>query len=291
MKLAVFEPIPTAAAESFYAEVVRGKDFGCTWHFHPEYELTLTLKANGYRVVGDDISSLEEGDLVLLGADLPHDWQQEKGIRRTNVHSIVVQFREGFLGNQFIQAPELERIRKLLARSAAGLQVNGRARDRAAELMLRIVAASGMRRLLLLLEILQILTESKSLRTIASPGFRPSLNAFDEARMRRVAGYIIENLASDIYLRDLAKVAGLSEGAFTRFFRTRTGKTVPVYLAELRIGRACRMLMETDRPITEIAFACGYRNLSNFNRQFRRLKQLSPREYRRQLITASSSCS
>ena len=140
---------------------------------------------------------------------------------------------------------------------------------------------SGVRRIARFLEILDLLAGSRECRTLANAGFFASGDLFDQERMNRVCRHIIERIDRPIFLSEVARAVHLSEGAFSRFFRLHTGKTFPAFVNELRIGRACRLLAENELNVTEIAFACGFENLSNFNRQFLRLKGTSPSQFRK----------
>ncbi len=281
----VFEQTPQRQWESFHCEVVRGPGYGATWHFHPEFQITLVLRSTGYRLVGDKITPLIPGDLVLVGSNLPHVWQQDPDARgpRPAVHAIVVRFQKTFLGQDFWEIPEAEPVHRLLKRAARGLHISGRTRDAVAARLERLVNAKGLDRIAELLGILGALAESRELAPIASAGFVPSLSSDDQGRMERVTAHIHAHLTETIDRATVARAAHLSEGAFSRFFKLRTGKTLPEYVNELRVGRACRLLAEEERKITDIALDCGFRNLPNFNRRFREITHLTPRDYRRQL--------
>lgn len=278
----ILETTPRSVRESFHCEVVRGRGYGARWHFHPEVQLTLVLKSAGYRIVGDNISPLLPGDLVLVGASLPHVWHQDerRGGARDAVHAIVVRFREDFLGNHFLQSPEFESVRRLLKRSARGLQITGATRDTAATLLHELCREQGLARLLKLLEILRILSSSTHLRPLASASFSPELRDTDTERMQRVMRFIHDHLDGLIERDAVARCAALSTGAFSRFFKTRTGKTLPQYVNELRIGNACSRLRDAGAKVADIALECGFENLANFNRQFRAVTGMNPREYR-----------
>ena len=282
----VFEKTPSTQWESFHCEVVRGSSYNATWHFHPEYQLTLVLKSRGHRLVGDNIAPLAPGDLVLVGSNLPHVWQQEEAAGRgpaaKAVHAVIVRFLETFLGNDFLEIPESEPMRALLRRSARGLRIAGRTRDVVAHKMQHLAGSSGLERVAGLLSILHTLAHSNELQPIASAGFLPVLESSDQGRMQRVCDYINTHLTDTIDRTKVAAEAHLSVGAFSRFFRMRTGKTLPEYVNELRVGRACRKLAEEDGKVTDLALDCGFRNLANFNRRFREITRLTPREYRRQ---------
>ncbi|HEX4140269.1 MAG TPA: AraC family transcriptional regulator [Candidatus Methylacidiphilales bacterium] len=245
-------------------------------------QLTLVLKSAGYRIVGDHISPLLPGDLVLVGANLPHVWHQDesRGGSKDAVHAIVIRFREDFLGDYFLKSPELETVRRLLKRGARGLEVTGPTRETAAARMRELAACHGLDRLLKLLELANLLAASKHLRPIASANFSPALRDSDAPRMQRVMHFIYDHLDEVIERDAVARCAALSEGAFSRFFKTRTGKTLPQYVNGLRVGNACARLREADVKISDIALGCGFGNLANFNRQFRAITGMNPSAYR-----------
>jgi AraC-like DNA-binding protein len=279
----VFEKTPHSQWESFHCEVVRGNSYNAAWHFHPEFQITLVIKSCGYRLVGDNIAPLHTGDLVLVGSNLPHVWQQERAARPDSaqaVHAVIVRFLETFAGKDFLEIPEMKPVRLLLRRSIRGLQITGATRQAVAEKMRRLPETAGLERIGGLLSILSTLARSNELKPVASAGFVPVLNGSDHDRMERVCNYINMHLDKVIDRAEVARQAHLSEGAFSRFFKLRTGKTLPRYINELRVGRACRFLAEGETKITDIAMECGFANLANFNRRFLEISGHTPRSYR-----------
>ena len=276
----VFEKVPKRQWESFHCETVRALDYGTRWHFHPEYQLTLAIESRGHRVVGDNIAPLTDGDIVLIGSNLPHVWHQDTSAKSRRVNAIIVRFDADFLGRDFMAMPEMEPVKRLLQRAARGLEVRGHARAVVTEHMTRLAGSEGLARVIELLAILNALAGSEDLKALASSNFEPKLESADQGRMERVIDFIHTHLTEEIDRERLAKLAHLSLGAFSRFFHSRTGKTVPQYVNEVRIGRACSMLAEDVSNITDIAMDCGYRNLANFNRRFREVMETTPSAYR-----------
>ena len=269
------------ATASFLCRRRRDARFGFAWHFHPEIELTLIVRSRGKRFVGDSIADYEEGDLVLLGPNLPHTW--DSGPARRGPHEAVFcQFSPSFLGAEFLAAPEMLPVRRLLDRSARGLRFTGRTQRGVARRMDGMERLEGPERLLALLEVLAALARSRDARPLSSRAFSPSPRRGDAERIDRVCRFLTESFAGRVPLAEAARVAHLSIPAFSRFFRLRTGKTLVGYLHELRVGHACRALIETDRAVSDIAFDSGFNNLSNFNRRFLEMKGMSPREFRAQ---------
>ncbi len=281
---AIFQRLTTESEEGFAFKAIRSSGFDCPWHVHPEYELILVLKGNGYRIVGDDISRLSAGDMVMVGPGLPHIWQDQPASgKRASVHLLLIQFEDKFLGDGLLRLPAMEPARRLLHGARRGLHIVGKTRGKVAALMNRMADLRGMDRVLQFLQILAALAGSKDCEPIASPGFAAETSLFDQERMDRVFQFLNSQLGQAVRLAEAARIVNLSEGAFSRFFRLHTGKTFPEFVNELRIGRACTLLMEDNLNVTEVAYECGFTNLSNFNRQFLKLKGRSPTEFRLQL--------
>jgi AraC-like DNA-binding protein len=273
------ERVSPGIAASFLCRRRREPRFPFAWHFHPEFELTYIVQSRGKRFVGDSIADYGDGDLVLLGANLPHTWDSEPG-RRGPHRAVFCQFSGGFLGADFFGAPELVPIRRLLERSSQGLHFTGKTQREVGRRMEDLDSLRGPARLLSLLEILSRLAGSRDARPLSSRGFAPSPRPADRARIDRVCRFLTEHFTERVPLARAAQVAHLSLPAFIRFFKRRTGKTLVGYLTELRLGRACRGLIDTDRAVSDLAFDAGFNNLSNFNRRFREAKGMSPREFR-----------
>ena len=284
MKVA-YHQVVQPSDTSFRVLEVRGSNHPCSWHFHPEFQLGLLLSGSGHRIVGDDIAPIAAGDLSLLGPNLPHVWQFEKKRTASNVHAIIVYFREDSLGADFFQHPEASAIRRLLKRCSTGIAVKGRTRREVSNKMQELVKHSGFQRIIDLLDILHRLSVSEELLPICSAGFTAQLPDVEGERLQRVCAYIQDHIAEPIKRDDAAATANLSPGAFSRFFKARTGKTFHEFVNELRVGRACRLLSEHEMNVTEVAFACGFSNVASFNRTFRREKNQSPTAFRRHLQT------
>ena len=216
-----------------------------------------------------------------MGPGLPHTWDSDPARRGPN-EAVFCQFSPDFLGPEFLAAPELLPVRRLLERSARGLRFTGRTQREVAERMDGMERLEGPGRLIALLHVLAALARSRDARPLSSRAFAPSTRRGDAERIDRVCRHLTEHYTDRVPLAEAARVAHLSIPAFSRFFKVRTGRTLVAYLNELRVGRACRALIETDRPVSDIAFDSGFNNLSNFNRRFRDAKGLSPRAFRAQ---------
>lgn len=279
---AEFELIPKSELHSFAVREFTLPGFKVPWHFHPECELTLILQSRGRRFVGDSLEEFAPGDLVLIGSNLPHYWRNPEPGKATRKQSkaIVVQFREECFGVDFLGLPELTGIRNLLLNARRGLQFAGKTRDAVATIMSRLPHRKGFDRLLALLNIFKLLQESAEVRVLSSPGFSPLLDEFASERINRAYKFIFEHFAAPIRHEEIARGAGMSLSAFGHYFKRVTGRTLTDFINDVRVGHASRLLIETDQPVSKIAYASGFESLSNFNHRFRKLTGINPKEYR-----------
>jgi AraC-like DNA-binding protein len=277
-----FEEVPPATDASFGVFSYDRPCFERGWHYHPEAELTLIQESSGRRFVGDHIGAFEPGDMVLLGPNLPHTWRTETeslpGARRAR--SIYVHFRSDWLEETADLLPELLEIRKLLARASRGLLFSGPERERAARELARLLEWSGLRRLVSFWELLNDLAESGGGEPLSSAGFAPVLDDLACERIHKIHKHVYQCFRSGIAHQDLARLAGLSPAALSKFFRRTTGRTLTEFINEVRVGEVARMLIDTTHNVSEIAYACGFESLANFNSTFRRLKQVNPSCFR-----------
>lgn len=219
----------------------------------------------------------------MIGSGLPHDYRNDlvAGARVRRVEAIVVQFMPHLLGPDWLHRASMKREQRLFDRAPLGLEVRGTTRRRAESCMIELAKARGLRRVVLLLELLDALAGSRELREIASPGFYASAGGNSSDRIGGVVAHIEAHLAEPLYVPALAGMTGLSESAFSRLFKKSTGRTVPQYVNELRIARACRLLAETNHTVGEIGDACGFPTPAHFQRQFQALEGRAPSAYRR----------
>lgn len=279
---AMFEPRRRGTSQqSFVAYERMEPTFPFAWHYHPEIELTWIEAGAGTRFVGDSIEAYGPDDLVLLGRDLPHTWSSEKLARGASQHrAIVVQFPAG-LFPATSAAPEFLAITDLLARAARGVAFPPETARKVRRELRALLSTAGLEAWCMLARVLDRLARRDDARLLASSGYTPSLQHGAERRFSRTLAFIEENIEDpSLHLAQAGNAVHLTPAAFSRFFQRLAGRSFVHHLTELRVGRACRALVETDRSVAEIAFACGFGNLANFNRRFRELKGTTPREFR-----------
>ena len=275
---ATLEYITKSDSQSFEAFVYNEKHFDAPWHFHPYYELTYIEKGSGIRYVGDNIEKFSEGELVMLGTNLPHCW---KDTGSPNVKSVIIQWQDDFLGLGWKRKPEFAKIAGLLKRSGKGLKFSKEVSDKIQLRMKMVVEASDFERMATFLEILNQLSKIIDYEILSKSGFKASTTEQSTNRINKVYDFVASNYKSKIKLAEIASVLALSEEAFCRFFKKTLNKSFVTYVNEYRINMACRLLLETDKQVSEIAFACGYDSLPFFYRQFKKVVKTSPLTYRK----------
>lgn len=256
--------------------------FDAVWHFHPEIELTLIQESSGQRFVGDSIESFDAGDLVMIGPNLPHYWKSsvDKKGKGRRARAVVLQFRADFLGEEWWEFPEMRSIAGLLRRAQRGIRFRGSFVSEVEGQLEALLDQKGGRLLGGLLELLEDLSRTRRYDVLSSEGFLPTLDTSTRDRINRCHDYVFRNFREEITLAGAARAVGMSEQAWSRYFKSVTGNTFSRFVNEVRIGHACRLLVETDLSIAEIAYECGYGSLSNFNRRFLELRGSSPKIFR-----------
>lgn len=283
--------IPRSEQASFRCVRVRQRTLGGGFHFHREYQLTLVIRGHGQRIVGDSIAPLDPGDLTLLGPDLPHVWDVDQPAtptgrrappRRPPVDAVIVQFHPDFLGRDFWNLPETAGILRLLRSAARGLSFPPAVRAAVGPRVVRLPRLTGLERLVSLLSVLEELARGGG-APLCSRRFDPGLREADHDRLARVVGRIHDDLQAGRRPADrgqLARLAGLAERSFSHYFHAKMGRTLPRFVNELRVGRARVLLADSALPVAEVARACGFHNLSNFNAHFRTITGQTPAAFR-----------
>jgi AraC-like DNA-binding protein len=258
--------------------------FDANWHFHPHYQLFTVLQGTGKRLIGDSIHTFGPGDTVFLGPDVPHLWRSDPAFFENNptlfTHGIVLYFQEDFLGKDFLERNEMLAIRQLLHESKRGIEYKGALRDHIRSELSELTQIDGFQSVLRLLTLLNRIAHEEGGSPIASFGYVNNYKVSETERMQKVHNYVLQHFAQEIRLGDVASLAGMSEAAFCRYFKARANKTFIDFVNEIRIGHACKLLLEDKFTIAQIAYDSGFDSLSNFNRNFKRYIGHTPREYK-----------
>ncbi len=246
------------------------------WHFHPGFEICFTLKSVGKRFVGYNISDYHEYDFVLIGDNLPHCW-----ITKESTEQIVINFKKELLGNIFWNSSEMKQINQMLEMSNRGIYFNHETANDAIPIIKKIEKTSGFNKLLHLLELLNVMANSsdKQMLTYYHHEIKDSLKA--SSRTEKIYSYILLNYQSNtISFTELCTELNMTKSSVCKFIKKVAKKSFSEIVIETRINDACKLLAETDLFISEICFKCGFNNLSNFNRGFKKLMVLTPKQYR-----------
>lgn len=276
---AVFEQLNTEESSSFIFRQFDVPKFDAPFHFHPEYELTLILKGEGQRYVGQQVHEFFAGDLVFLGANLPHCWVNQP-MENENVSAIVIQFGELFLTKGILDLPEMRKVQAFLEKSKSGFEIVGKTKEVLTEKIVALQIKTPLQKIAGLLEIFDILSNSTEIMTIDDFFFEHQYNQSETARFQKIFSYLIENFKEEITLEQIANIADLSPTSFCRYFKNITKKTFVEVLIEFRLQYACQLLNKTDLPIQQVAFESGFGDVPYFNKLFRKHKNLTPKEWR-----------
>lgn len=279
-----FENISALNTSSFLARKFEEKSFKAPFHFHPEYELTLILAGTGKRYVGTHLGDYFPDDLVLLGSNVPHCWKTEKAEQYPLSGSVVIHFSPAFLGNDFFDRPEMKNIQQLLTNSNYGIQFTGDISLLKNKMLAILTEKAAFKKLLLLLEILDDLSNRKRSRLLNKQNPFTALPVVEKERMNVVTAYIVEHFRDKISLNKAAKVAHMTPQAFCKYFKKISRKTFIEVVNDYRIDYAMQELVHTNKPVTQIGFESGFNDISNFYKTFKDRRQLSPLSYRNMFV-------
>lgn len=257
--------------------------FSVPWHFHPEIEILFVVKSSGTSYVGDGIHRFTEGEISIIGENVPHWWKSDKkyseGKDTSGTKALIIQFNKDIFNTNFINMPEMNAIKELLEKSQRGIQFLGRSRKQFGEQIGKIFQLSGISRITELILLLDMMANTKEYKYHASIGYSKSMNTYDFYRFNKIHEHIILNFTKPIKLEDVAKKVNICPTAFCRYFKKHTGKTFLSFLNEIRIGHACKLMVEGNMTISSASLESGFNNLSHFNDQFKRVMKLTPTEY------------
>lgn len=289
----VLEKVSAVINSSFNFEYIDQKCYHSTWHYHPELEIILMLEGTGTGFVGDGIIHYGPGALSLIGENVPHVWLNEKKYYAEDstlrARSVVVKFRQDFLGSHFFEVPEMVRIKNLFYHAQRGLTFEGDSTRQIRERIKGLVDDQDPEdRLINLLAILKMLSTHGNTSYLASRPYYEKGNRQEIDRIDRIYKFLMNHFTRKIDLNEVAEVANLSPTAFCRYFKSKTNKTFSQFLNEIRIGHACKLLIERDLSISEVCYQSGFNYPSNFHKQFKRFKGITPQAYQARYHAVSS---
>ena len=263
---------------------VKDDRFGFYWHYHPEFEITYVHQGQGIRMVGDNLAYFQAGDLIFMGSNLPHTWISDDDFNQSDamVEVVVLQFSPQLFSEEWLSLPEMKYLSKLIKYADRGINFSPERRQEAGEKIIALTETEGLQRLTGVLELLDLLGQEEQFELLASPSYVAPLNTKTEQRLMVVCQHIHEHFTESIHLEDVAKLANMNVSSFCRFFRKSTGQSLMEYVTDLRIGKACNLLLDDRKySISEIAHRTGFNSQTLFNRSFLKKMQMTPSTFRK----------
>ncbi len=271
-------PLTPSDCFTIFSRVKQKFDFPL--HYHEEYELNLILNAKGAkRVVGGHIEVIEDLELALIGPNLYHAWFTHQ-CQSDEITEVTIQFHKDLFDEKFLKRNQLSFVKSMLERSQRGILFPPETVQALKERLLSLDKKTGFDSVLELLSILHDLSISRNMRTLSDPSFTNEKFNYNSRRIEKVFEFMNDNYYKQVSLAEVSRIANMPEASFSRFIKKRTGKTFIDSLNEIRLGHASRMLIDTTNTVAEIAYKCGFNNISNFNRIFKRKKFCIPKEFR-----------
>ncbi|HJP64552.1 MAG TPA: AraC family transcriptional regulator [Mucilaginibacter sp.] len=283
---ASYEVLQPASGHSFLVRKFGKTAFDAPYHFHEEFELTYIVHGRGKRYVGSHMEDFSEGDLVLLGQNLPHCWKLEtEPGGETEASAIVIQFSMSFLGEDFFDKPELQNIKKLFQKSGSGISFSDVTRSSANKsIELLAEEKSNFKMLMCLLEILQRLAVSNECTLLDQQRSVAEQTRAEQERINPVFAYLVENFRGQVSLDAASNIAHMTPNAFCKYFKKITRKTFMETVIEYRLNYATQQLVQTDKPISDISFESGFGDVSHFYKMFKNKMHQSPLNYRKNFM-------
>lgn len=256
--------------------------FSTDFHFHTECQLVYVLSGSGTRIIGDSIEHFEEGDLTFVGPNVPHVWysKPEPGSGGHDAISIALYINPDVLSEKLEGLIDTKELRQFFTESARGISICGTKKILITDILKKMPEQKNITLLASFTQILNHLLDPEELIWLNAPSLLSAYSGQAPGRVHKLMHYIQQNFKDEITLQQAASVSGLQIHSFCRFFKTLTNRTFSDFLNEVRISFACKLLQQSDLPVTQIALECGYTNISYFNRCFKKINKVAPKEYR-----------
>lgn len=276
--------VPRKLNDSFSVRQDFSNQVNNRWHYHPELELIHFHQGSGTQFVGDNIKRFGAGDIVLVGSNLPHFWKYDQAEPEGDIaYSTVIHFREDLWGESFLGLPEVRPVKNLIEKSSRGILVQGKKeQERMGSLIARVLESEGLDRLLDLIRALKEFSELPRPFLLSSLGFSPAFSEGEGERINAIYDYTLQHFQENIYLDEVSKVAKLVPNSFCRYFRAKTGKTYSQFVTEIRIGHACKLLIDNKISVKQVCYESGFNNLTSFNSAFRKITGKVPQAYQKE---------
>ncbi|NJB84021.1 AraC family transcriptional regulator [Wenyingzhuangia aestuarii] len=259
-----------------------------SWHLHQELELIYIIEGTGTCFIGDNVHEFSSGELALIGSNMPHLWRNSEDYHKDitlKAEVIILHFNEDFLGKEFFEKNEMVLMKNLISKANNGIAfLDEKVKAYVASELERLISLTGFKSIQCMLNILDALSCTKDVKEFASNGYTEKVYVKDSQRLEKVYQYVLSNLSREIHLDEVAEIAHLGVSPFCRFFKKRMHKTFSQFLNEVRVGYACKLLIENKLSISEVTYSCGYNSQTNFNRQFKKIKGINPKAYQKMYL-------
>ena len=262
--------------------------FSTEFHYHKACQLVFVLESEGKRFIGDSVERFQSGEIIFLGSNVPHVWYNDPHYferhGRSQARSVTLYFNPVVLlesMSRFINVAPLQAVLKAAQR---GMKFHGETRKELGHILMQMTQSNELQRFAMLLKILELICATKEFCYLTGVGYINNYQVNETSRIDRVFNYIYNHFKEDIPLSDIAGIANMSVQAFCRFFKRRTQKSFTHFVNEVRVRHACKLLLCPEESITAVAHKCGFNTVSNFNRFFKEIKGMTPRDFKRGLI-------
>ncbi len=272
----------------FFIREIKQPFFSSEFHFHEECQLVYIIKGSGKRIIGDSVAHFEENELVFIGSNIPHVWYNtdRKYIQSKKSYSVSLSLfiSPARFTDHITGFGDVQKIRKLFEKAQRGMLIAGQSKLQLISLLKKVSKEKdSIEHIITLFKIIHILSTTSEYALLSKSNYTNHFQSRENERMNEVYAFLIKNFTREITLSEVAGIAAMNPNAFCRFFKSRTQKSLTQFINEIRIGHACKLISDNKESITQIAYSCGFNNVSNFNHFFKLIKKMSPREYRKEL--------
>jgi AraC-like DNA-binding protein len=289
MKKIMNEKLPISNTSPLRARFYDYQHFTYPWHFHSEYEIIYISESTGSRFIGNSVEKYREGDVLLIGSNLPHYLKSDEVYHTNNaptrVSGIIIQFEKEFMQHSLNYYPQFIRIKKLLDESRLGMLFPAGCSRKLVDLLNVIPTVRGVDQITMFLQLLKVMSEIQNKESISRPDFEYNTKN-NASRVDKVIAYINKNYTRQISLDEIASFASMNATSFCRFFKKETGKSLKNYIFDMRVGYACKLLLVNEMNVSQISSECGFETISHFNKTFRKVSGFAPSEYRKIMLEA-----
>lgn len=289
---AIFTKVPEVIQDEIFAvRITDASCFSTEFHFHKECQMVYVVESEGKRIIGDSVETFKSDELIFLGSGIPHAWHNDKAYIHTgenHARSIALFFDPDKLIELLSAFVQVKKLESFLETAQLGMKFSGHTKALLSGLLLEMSSREGLAQLISLLKILENLSTTNEYELLASDGYINTCQATDNDRMGKVFKHIFSNFTTEIQLNEVASLANMNKQAFCRYFKSRTQKTFTEFVNNIRITHACKLMAADDCQIAALAYDCGFNSVSNFNRFFKAIKGITPREYKKEIWTGDS---